>query len=50
MGKKIEYLFAQCGKEMGRENESFPVAEALKPLGFRERSDSTMGEEVKNNL
>gem|GEM_PF-4797966 len=25
--------------ERGRENGSFPVAEILKPLGFKERSD-----------
>jgi Na+/H+-translocating membrane pyrophosphatase len=25
--------------ERGRENGSFPVAETLKPMGFRERSD-----------
>jgi hypothetical protein len=27
-------------EERGRENESFPVAEELKPQGFKERSDS----------
>jgi hypothetical protein len=26
-------------QERGRENVSFPVAEELKPMGFRERSD-----------
>ena len=34
-----------CGedsnRERGRENGSFPVAEILKPMGFRERVDTS---------
>jgi len=34
------YFFVEgIERERGRENGSFPVEEALKPLGFKERSD-----------
>ena len=36
--------------ERGRENGSFPVAEELKPRGFRERSDVRSLHDPKNRI
>lgn len=48
--KRLELSFSPAAGEKGRENRSFPEAEALKPLGFRERERVHLVERAREGL